>query len=88
MPTRLPAACAATLLLLAACEPIPPAVASFNGDSVSIQENTLFAAPNSKALVAAEAERICQKGHRKRAEYVSTRTLPDYVVEHLFLCLN
>jgi hypothetical protein len=39
------------------------------------------------AATDAEAARICAKGSNKRAEYASTRQMPDYSVEHLYLCL-
>ncbi len=90
-------------LMLTACsvtvDQISPAVSQFNGDSVSMQLNgNLYdlasADVKSNALAAAdqEATRICQKGHKKRAEYTSTRTIPTsqygYVAERLYLCLN
>ncbi len=76
-------------LMLAACAPPEATVADFNGDSVKIQTNQMVAnAEEAKANAQAEADRICQKGHRKRAEYASTRALPNYINEHLFLCLT
>ncbi|MFN3275458.1 MAG: hypothetical protein ACK41U_12360 [Paracoccus sp. (in: a-proteobacteria)] len=76
------------LALLAACAPSTATVSDFNGDSVKIQTNSLANAEEAQATAKAEAERICAKGSKKRAEYASTRTLPNYVVEHLFLCLE
>lgn len=76
-------------LVLAACAPPHATVADFNGDSVKIQTNQMVAnAEEAKANAQTEADRICQKGHRKRAEYASTRVLPNYINEHLFLCLS
>jgi hypothetical protein len=43
---------------------------------------------DSDADIQARATDICQLGHRKRAEPVSQRALPDYQTEYLFLCLN
>lgn len=75
---------------LASCGPAVPVVSDYNGDSVKIQMNTLHSegqeAANAKALV--EANAICQRGHKKQAELVSSRVVKDYTVEFLFLCLN
>lgn len=79
----------AMALMLAACAPPTATIADFNGDSVKIQTNQMASnAEEAKANAQTEADRICQKGHRKRAEYASTRALPNYINEHLFLCLS
>lgn len=77
-------------LLLASCGPAVPIVSDYNGDSVKIQMNTLNSdePEAAKAKAQAEADSICQRGHKKRAELASTRPLADYNVEMLFLCLN
>ena len=81
---------AGSISLLTACAPNVATVSDFNGDSVKIQTNQLAAnGEEAKANAQIEADRICSKGHKKRAEYASTRTLPnDYIDEHLFLCLE
>lgn len=76
----------------------PPVVSSFNGDSVNIQVNSIAGTlpePEKnlvKANMLAEANRICSKGSRKRAEYTSQRTISTgqytAVNERLYLCLN
>lgn len=75
---------------LAACAPANPIVSDYNGDSVKIQMNTLHGdskeVAQQKAL--AQANEICQRGHKKTAEFVSVRQLPEYNAEYLFLCLN
>lgn len=77
-------------LLLAACGELPvnPVVASFNGDSVALQTSAIVNVDKAKAELQAEADRICKKGSKKRAEYASSRELPNYMAEHLYLCLN
>ncbi len=72
------------MLALCACVPSNPLVSQYNGDSVNLQTSSF--ATEDKAKVQAEADRICAKGG-KRAEYASTRQLPDYILEHLYLCL-
>lgn len=69
--------------------PANPIVADYNGDSVTLVTSA-FADPASvKATTQAEATRICAKGHKKRAEYASTRTNQQtYEQSHLFLCLS
>ena len=82
-------AVSAAALALVACAPNNALVSDFNGDSVKIQTNQMAAnQEEAKANAEVEANRICQKGHKKRAEYASTRQLPNYVTEHLFLCLD
>lgn len=82
------------LISLAACTAIvgcaePQALVSdYNGDSVKIQTSAFVPQDDARKMAMAEAQRICSKGHKKRAEYASTRNLPDYNYEHLFLCLN
>ena len=75
---------------LTACMPVQPVVSDFNGASVKIQRQTLVSdtEDEAKAKSLAEATRICQAGGKVRAEYASTRALPDYTVEDLFLCLE
>ena len=93
---KLIAAGAACLALGACVEPgqVPIAVSEFNGDSVSIQipYYAIYSTEEDKAKVKAnmqaEAERICRKGSRKQAEYVSQRTVSDQFIERLYLCLN
>ena len=78
------------ILPLAACDfPANPVVAEFNGDSVTIVTSQLSNAEEARAAAQAEADRICQRGHRKRAEYVSTRVNPQtYENYNLYLCLT
>ena len=80
-----------TLLLvacmpLAACVAANPIVSEFNGNSVSIQTSQLSTEGTAKANGQIEADRICGKVG-KRAEYASTRVLPNYIQESLYLCL-
>ena len=75
----------AGLLLLGACD-APPVVSDFNGSSVKLQTSSLVPVHDAKASTQTEAGRICGKVG-KQAEYASTRTLPNYVSEHLYLCL-
>lgn len=72
------------LSILSACIPANPVVSDFNGDSVKIQDSAF--AEGAKESATAEANRICAK-RGMRAEYASSRELPDYRYEHLFLCL-
>jgi hypothetical protein len=76
--------------ILAACgEPVKqgPIVSAFNGDSVNLTQ-PLFAAFTDEQILA-KATSICQRGHKKAAERVSRRSLPDYQgTEYLFLCLG
>ena len=66
-----------------------PVVSNYNGDSVKIQATSLFGLNDeTKQKMQKEASRICSKGHKKKAEYVSSRFVSDYVSESLFLCLN
>lgn len=77
------------ILFLAACavEPQEPIVSAYNGDSVNIIQ-PLFASFSDEELLA-KANSICQRGHKKHAERVSMRGLPDYQgTEYLFLCLD
>ena len=80
----------ASALALAGCDmPANPVVAEYNGDSVTIVTSSFSNQEEARAKSQAEANRICQRGHRKRAEYVSTRTNPQtYEQAHLYLCLN
>lgn len=71
---------------LIGCVPTPPAVSDYNGASVKVQTAAYFdAKPTAEA--AAEAARICKAGGSKRAEYASSRVIPEYKAEHLYLCL-
>ena len=63
---------------------VAPAVSDFNGSSVKIVEE--FGARNPSPATVAEAQRICGKVG-KGTEYASTRNLPNYQTEYLFLCL-
>lgn len=77
----------ALVFLLAGCIPPPePIVSEFNGDSVKVQIAGYGDPVEAKALTQAEANRICGK-RGLQAEYASTRTLPDYNIENLYLCL-
>lgn len=74
---------------LAACVPAQPVVTSFNGDSVTVVTAAFADVDEAKAKAQAEADVICRRGHRKKAEYVSVKTNPNtYENSHLFLCLN
>lgn len=72
--------------LLAGCTDLQtkPLVSDYNGASVKIQTDMFTPEPRESTL--AEASRICGIGN-KRAEYASSRALPNYVHEHLYLCL-
>ena len=73
--------------MLTACAPPTATVSGFNGDSVAIQQAQLVAdEETARSMAMAEASRICGRVGR-RAEYASTRILPNYIQEHLFLCL-
>ena len=61
-----------------------PAVSDFNGSSVKIQEPFGSQAPSAASV--AEARRICGKVG-KTSEPASARSLPDYQMEYLFLCI-
>jgi len=72
--------------ILAACDE-QPIVSAFNGDSVNIIEPAFSDISDEQLL--AKATYICERGHKKIAEPVSKRTLPDLEgTEYLFLCLN
>lgn len=62
-----------------------PVVSDFNGDSVKLQMSTFG---SDRAKLDAEAQRICQRGGKRRAEAASSRQLGNYQVEYLYLCLN
>ena len=74
------------ICLLTACVPATPVVSDYNGASVKLQTSALASEEDIKTTTQAEANRICAKTG-KRAEYASTRQLPDYNSEHLYLCL-
>jgi len=69
-------------MLLLGC--VAPAVSDFNGSSVKIVED--FGGMKPSSATVAEAARICGKVG-KTSEYASTRSLPNYETEYLFLCL-
>jgi len=75
----------AGVFMLSACT-TAPVVSEFNGSSVKLQTSAFGNVKEARAATQAEANRICGKVG-KRAEYASTRSLPDYTVEHLYLCL-
>jgi hypothetical protein len=92
-----------TVFILSGCdlppERIEPIVSQFNGDSVSIQLDGMsleMTTPETRTVVNrnadVKAQEICQRGHKKRAEYTSSRRIPTgqytYVVERLYLCLT
>lgn len=76
-----------TVGLIGCAEPAPMVI-GFNGDSVEIQQSTLFDEPDaSLPEIRSEAARICGTAG-KVPEYASSR--PDYdngTTIHLFLCL-
>ena len=76
----------AALLPLAACVQARPVVSDYNGASVKIQTSMLADAEEARRKSDTEATRICARTG-KSAEYASTRELPDYNAEHLYLCL-
>ena len=77
-------------LAVSACGiPADPIVANYNGDSVTLVTSTFADNESVKTQTQAEANRICAKGHKKRAECASTRVNQQtYEASHLFLCLN
>ncbi len=88
-----------TLVAGCATQAPQPIVSAFNGDSVEIQieNNALSSTPEQMEEARAEtqriAEEICNRGPNKKAEYVSTRTMPTtnaFIAyeTHLFLCLQ
>lgn len=94
--------CALSIAVVGACsvsvDQVQPVVSQFNGDSVSVQLNgglLEFASADVRQeafrKADAEAQRICAKGHRKKAEFTSTRNIPtgqySYQIERLYLCL-
>ena len=80
------------LLGLVSCSPVSlvPVVSDFNGDSVKLQAYAYAVAtdPEGSKKMDAEAARICKTGSKKRAELASSRELPNYITEYLYLCLN
>lgn len=69
---------------LSGCVTAPPTVTDFNGASVKLNTDVFTPYPN--AATNSEAARICGMS-AKRAEYASTRPLPNVGHEHLYLCL-
>lgn len=90
---------AITALTLTACTApnYTPAVAEFNGNSVTLHTdiNAVYLPESGRAALRAEtqaeARRICAKGSKRKAEYVSSRVVmtSKYTGHeaHLFLCL-
>ncbi|MFV0514119.1 MAG: hypothetical protein ACK5MY_10895 [Jhaorihella sp.] len=78
------------VLAVSACGiPADPIIADYNGDSVTLVTSAFADNESVKTETQAEADRICAKGHKKRAEYASTRVNQQtYEASHLFLCLN
>lgn len=74
-------------LLLSGCVAATATVSDYNGASVKVQTSTMVPSKEAMAAAQKEANRICSIGSMKRAEYASTRPLPDNLAEHLFLCL-
>lgn len=73
---------------LSACVAPVPLVTDYNGDSVKIQTDAFSPVADQKAQATAEAQRICAKGSKKRAEYASSvNNSQTYTTTHLFLCL-
>mmetsp|Transcript_110 Transcript_110/g.162 ORF Transcript_110/g.162 Transcript_110/m.162 type:complete len:105 (-) Transcript_110:120-434(-) len=77
--------------------PIEPAVSSFNEASVGIQLPDMTYVPADQRALAiskadAKAAEICKRGPNRRAEYVSSRTIPvsqyTAITERLYLCLS
>ena len=64
-----------------------PIVTEYNGFSVRIQGGS-FSERERSPITDAEAQRVCTLGGKGSAEYASTKELADYVLEHLYLCLN
>lgn len=69
-------------MLLVGC--VAPMVSDFNGSAVKIVED--FGGMKPTPASVEEAKRICGKVG-KTSEYASTRNLPNYQTEYLFLCL-
>ena len=63
---------------------VEPMVSDFNGSSVKVVED--FGGKKPTTATVQEAQRICGKVG-KTSEYATTRTLPNYQTEYLFLCL-
>lgn len=75
-----------TVAFVAACTPGPGAVSQFNGDSVTISQDTTWQIGGRTDETDAEANRICAKAG-KTAEYASSRQLLGYVHENFYLCV-
>lgn len=83
-----PALLSLPFFALAACGvPSEPIVSDFNGASVKIAMINYMGEGARNDASDAEAARICATSGKKRAEYASTRPLPGYQLEHLYLCL-
>lgn len=66
-----------------------PIVTDYNGDSVTIIRPSFIPRAEAIAQTTAEAQRICQKGHKKSAEHVSARTNPGtYETSDFFICIS
>ncbi len=75
------------IFCVSGCGVPPPVVSDYNGSSVKIQTNGIYD-PKQSSATDAEALRICKAGGKSRAEYASTVGRPNYVAEHLYLCLS
>lgn len=74
----------ASAVTLSACGPANPLVSQFNGDSVSIVVDPFTT--DADVASDAKAASIC-KTRGKKAERGSIKSLPDYRVEILYMCL-
>lgn len=64
-----------------------PVITEYNGFSVKLRGGSFAERERSEALDA-EALRICKAGGKQTSEFASTQDLGDYVLEHLYLCLE
>ena len=82
--------------VLNGCTEPTPVVSAFNGDSVTIVTGPVISGTKLAELDLGmrEAVRICNKGHKKHAEYVSHRFIPRSngsimgEIHTLYLCLG
>lgn len=82
-----PLALAAAFALPGCIPPSQPIVSDYNGASVKIAMANFFGEGGRSEATDAEALRVCRAGGKRRAEYASTRQLPNDQAEHLYLCL-
>lgn len=71
-------------LLVARCAVPPPQVRACNGASVHVTRALGGLAPAAPATDT--AEKICAKSG-KHARFASSKPLPNYITDDLFLCL-